>query len=107
MYSLIDGKSNFSFKMIISVLGNVSELERLNMLEKQKQGIALAKLKGAYKGRLQGTIITDDEILTKYKSAVKELRNGQSLRRSAKIGGCSLGTAQKIKSILDNRHATV
>lgn len=107
MFSLIDSKANPSFKMIISVLGNVGEMERLNMLERQKQGIELAKLKGTYKGRLNGTRMQDDEILTKYKSTVKELRNGESLRRSAKIGGCSLGTAQKIKSILENKYAKV
>ncbi|MCY1222721.1 putative transposon Tn552 DNA-invertase bin3 [compost metagenome] len=101
MFSLIDNKPNPSFKMIISVLGNVGEMERLNMLERQRQGIELAKLKGTYKGRLHGTKISDDEILTKYKSVVKELKKGESLRRASKIGGCSLGTTQKIKSILD------
>lgn len=101
MFSLIEGKINPSFKLIISVLGNVGELERTNLLERQKVGIELAKLQGKYKGRLYGTTMTDEEILTKYKSAAKELRKGESLRRAAKIGGCSLGTAQKLKSILD------
>ena len=100
MYSLIDGKPNPSFKMIVSVLGNVAEMERNNMLERQKQGIELAKAKGIYKGRLYGTRMNDDEVLTKYKAAVKELKNGESLRRASKIGGCSLGTAQKIQRIL-------
>lgn len=107
MFSLIDGKPNPSFKMIVSVLGNVGEMERQNMLERQRQGIELAKMKGAYKGRLLGTKITNDEILTKYKSVAKELRNGESLRRASKIGGCSLGTAQKIKSILDQHYETI
>ena len=43
MYSLVDGKQNPIFKMIVSVLGNVSEMERNNMLERQKQGIEIAK----------------------------------------------------------------
>jgi len=107
MFSMIDNKPNPSFKMIVSVLGNVGEMERLNMLERQRQGIELAKLKGTYKGRLYGTKITEDEILAKYKSVVKELRRGESLRRAAKIGGCSLGTTQKIKAILDKKNETV
>lgn len=107
MYSQIGGKPNFSFKMIISVLGNVSELERLNMLERQRQGIELAKLKGSYKGRLYGTKMTESELLQKYKTVVRELKNGESLRRASKIGGCSLGTTQKIKSILENKHETI
>jgi DNA invertase Pin-like site-specific DNA recombinase len=101
MFSLIDCKINPSFKLIVSVLGNVGELERTNLLERQKVGIELAKLQGKYKGRLYGTTMTDEEIVVKYKSVVKELRKGESLRRAAKIGGCSLGTAQKLKSILE------
>lgn len=100
MFSLIDNKPNPSFKMIVSVLGNVAEMERNNMLERQRQGIELAKSKGIYTGRLYGTKMTNEEILTKYKSVVRELKNGESLRRASKIGGCSLGTAQKIQRII-------
>ncbi len=100
MYSLIDNKPNPSFKMIVSVLGNVAEMERSNMLERQRQGIELAKAKGTYKGRLNGTQMTNDEVLTKYKAVVRELKNGESLRRASKIGGCSLGTAQKIQKLI-------
>jgi DNA invertase Pin-like site-specific DNA recombinase len=100
MFSLIDNKPNPTFKMIISVLGNVAEMERSNMLERQRQGIELAKAKGSYTGRLYGSKMSDNEVLTKYKTVVKELRNGESLRRAAKIGSCSLGTAQKIQRLL-------
>lgn len=103
MFSLIDGKPNSSFKMIVSVLGNVAEMERANMLEKQKQGIELAKMNGVYKGRLYGTKMNDDEVLIKYKVVARELKNGESLRRAAKIGGCSLGTAQKIQRLLNEQ----
>ena len=100
MFSLIDNKPNPSFKMIVSVLGNVAEMERSNMLERQRQGIELAKAKGTYTGRLYGTRMTDAETLTKWKSVVRELKNGESLRRASKIGGCSLGTAQKIQRLI-------
>jgi DNA invertase Pin-like site-specific DNA recombinase len=100
MYSLIDNKPNPSFNMIVSVLGNVSEMERNNMLERQRQGIEIAKANGTYKGRLYGTRMTDEEVLSKYKIVVRELKNGESLRRASKIGGCSLGTAQKIQRLI-------
>lgn len=102
MFSLIDNKPNPSFKMIVSVLGNVAEMERTNMLERQRQGIELAKAKGTYTGRLYGTRMTDNEILAKYKTVVRELKNGESLRRASKIGGCSLGTAQKIQRLINS-----
>lgn len=101
MFSLVSNKPNPSFKMIISVLGNVAEMERNNMLERQKQGIELAKFNGTYKGRLYGSKMSNDEVLIKYKAVVRELKNGESLRRASKIGGCSLGTAQKIQKILN------
>ncbi|WP_291139642.1 recombinase family protein [Flavobacterium sp. UBA7663] len=103
MFSLINGKPNPTFKMIVSVLGNVAEMERYNMLERQRQGIELAKAKGMYKGRLYGSRMSNDEILTKYKSVVRELKDGQSLRRAAKLGGCSLGTAQKIQRLITSK----
>ena len=100
MYSLIDNKPNPTFKMIVSVLGNVAEMERNNMLERQRQGIEIAKAKGTYKGRLNGSRMSDDEVLQRYKIVVRELKNGESLRRASKIGGCSLGTAQKIQRLI-------
>jgi DNA invertase Pin-like site-specific DNA recombinase len=100
MYSMIDGKPNPTFKMIASVLGNVAEMERDNMLERQKAGIELAKLQGKYKGRLYGSRMTDYEFLKKYKKVEVELRNGESLRRASALGGCSLGIAQKVKRLM-------
>jgi DNA invertase Pin-like site-specific DNA recombinase len=104
MYSMTENKLNPAFKMIISVLGNVAEMEREYLRERQKQGIEIAKAKGVYTGRLYGSKMIDDQLLEKYKVVVKELtENGQSLRRAALLGGCSLGTAQKIKRII-NKH---
>ena len=100
MFSIIDDKPNPIFKMIISVLGNVAEMERDTMLERQRQGIELAKLKGKYKGRLYGSRMTDGEFLKKYSKVVRELSNGESLRRAAALGSVSLGTAQRVKRLI-------
>lgn len=100
MYSIIDDKPNPIFKMIISVLGNLAEMERTNMLERQKQGIELAKLQGKYKGRLYGSRMSDDEFLKKYSKVVRELKGGESLRRAAALSGVSLGTVQRVKRII-------
>lgn len=103
MYSLVDGKQNPIFKMIVSVLGNVSEMERNNMLERQKQGIEIAKAKGVYKGRLYGSRMTEEEFLKKYRKVEIELRNGESLRRAARLGGCSVGVAQRVKKAMNKQ----
>jgi DNA invertase Pin-like site-specific DNA recombinase len=47
--SLVNGKENSAFKLIISVMANIAEMERESILERQREGIALAKLKGIYK----------------------------------------------------------
>ena len=101
MYSIIDDKPNPVFKMIVSVLGNVAEMEREYLRERQRQGIDIAKAKGTYKGRLYGSKMTGEQLIAKYRVVVKELESGQSLRRAALLGGCSLGTAQKIKKIIN------
>jgi DNA invertase Pin-like site-specific DNA recombinase len=100
MFSMINEKPNPTFKMIASVLGNVAEMERNNMLERQKAGIELAKLQGKYKGRLYGSSMTNDEFLKKYKNVEAELRNGESLRRAARLGDVSLGIVQKVKRLM-------
>jgi DNA invertase Pin-like site-specific DNA recombinase len=100
MFSMISGKPNHTFKMILSVLGNVAEMEREFILERQKQGIEIAKAKGVYKGRLYGSKMSDQDLLDKYKKVVTELKKGESLRRAAKLGECSLGTAQRVQKLL-------
>ncbi len=98
--SLIDKKPNPAFKLIISVLANIAEMERNTMLERQREGIELAKVKGVYKGRVRGSKESKDEVLAKYPKVIKRLKEGQSLRNTAKLCDVSLGTVQKVKVLL-------
>lgn len=97
--SIIAGKPNFAFKLIISVMGNIAEMERETLLERQKQGIEIAKLKGVYKGRVKGTTEPDKEFLLRHKQTIKLLNQNYSLRNIAKICSISLSTVQKVKRI--------
>ena len=45
-----DGKQDPYQKMMMTMLGAVAELERSILLERQREGIAIAKAKGKYKG---------------------------------------------------------
>src|SRR5690554_4116994 len=49
--SRTNGNPNQVFNLIISVMGNISEMERTTLLERQREGIAIAKANGTYKGR--------------------------------------------------------
>jgi DNA invertase Pin-like site-specific DNA recombinase len=100
--SRIKDKPNPAFRLIISVLANISEMERETMLERQKEGIALAKAKGVYKGRERGSKEVKDEFLSKYPNVIKELKSSDnSLRKVAKLCDVSLGTVQKVKGYLN------
>ncbi|WP_375325319.1 recombinase family protein [Flagellimonas sp. GZD32] len=98
--STVDGKPNSAFKLIISVLANIAEMERETLLERQREGIAIAKAKGTYKGRLRGSSETKKDFLDKYPEVIKNLRKGHSMRNTAKLSVVSLGTVQKVKRFL-------
>ena len=38
-------------KLMLTMIGAINEFERMNLLERQREGIAIAKAKGQYKGR--------------------------------------------------------
>lgn len=99
--SLVNNKPNSAFKLIISVMANIAEMERNSLLERQQEGIKLAIARGVYKGRTKGSKETDEQVLDKYKEVVKYLKKGQSLRDTAKLCHVSLGTVQKVKQIIN------
>lgn len=100
MESIVNGKPNPTFNLIVTVMANIAQMERETLLERQREGIAIAKANKVYRGRVKGTVETDEEILVKYKEVVKHLRRKQSLRNTAKLAGVSLGTVQRVKTIL-------
>lgn len=96
--SMVNGEENYAFKLIISVMANIAEMERSTLLERQREGIAIAKAKGVYKGREKGTVESDELFLSKYKEVIKYLRKGFSIRNTAKICNVSITTVQKVKN---------
>lgn len=98
--SLVNGKENPTFKLIVSVLANIAEMERSTLRERQLEGIAEAKKRGVYKGREKGTTESPEEVLKHYKEVVNHLRMKKSLRDIASRCDVSLGTVQKVKRIL-------
>lgn len=54
--TLISAKENVDSstptgKLMLTMIGAINEFERANLLERQREGIAIAKKKGVYKGR--------------------------------------------------------
>lgn len=59
-------------KLIFSIFASLAEFERAQMLQRQAEGIAIAKAEGKYKGRKP--IEIEDE---KFKAVVSRWRNGE------------------------------
>jgi DNA invertase Pin-like site-specific DNA recombinase len=97
-----NGKENPISKMMISILGVVGEMEREQLRERQREGIQIAKLKGAYKGRVVGS--TEDVVAflskDKNKKAVEYLKSGYKLTDIAELTGLHINTVSKIKRIV-------
>lgn len=94
------GIGELVMKVMLSVLTFQAETERLYMLERQRVGIERAKKDGKYKGKQvkysadsdnpQGRII--------YGQVVEELKNGGTIRGTAKKYGLGIKTVQRIKN---------
>lgn len=52
--TLVKGEVNSTAKILIQMLGIVAELESNNIKERTRQGVAIAKAKGKYKGKQRG-----------------------------------------------------
>ncbi|MFT3908052.1 MAG: recombinase family protein [Ferruginibacter sp.] len=96
-----NGKENPIAKMMISILGIVGEMERSQIRERQMQGIAIAKLKGTYKGRVTGS---KEDVLSflakeKNKKALEYLKKGYKAVEISKLTGVHINTITKIKKL--------
>lgn len=61
--------SSASGKLLLTMIAAINEFERENMLERQREGIAIAKLAGKYKGRKKIDIPDGwDEIYNQWKT---------------------------------------
>ena len=71
--NLISSKENIDSstptgKLMLTMIGAINEFERANLLERQREGIAIAKAKGLYKGRKEIKIDNFEEYYNRYKN---------------------------------------
>lgn len=62
-------------KLMLTMIGAINEFERTNLLERQREGIAIAKQEGKYKGRKEIKIDNFEEYYNRYKN--RELNKTQ------------------------------
>lgn len=90
------GRVNPSTKLTLSIMSSLAEFERERIRERTQEGREIAKLKGKYLGRKPGTPESLEKFLAKHQDVIKELKNGESIRRAAKLCGKSPTTVQKV-----------
>jgi DNA invertase Pin-like site-specific DNA recombinase len=96
-----NGKENPITKMIISILGIVGEMERVQIKERQLEGVRIAKMKGVYLGRKEGSSETVLSFLSKEKNkkALEYLKKGYKSVEVAKLTNLHFNTISKIKKL--------
>jgi len=96
-----NGNENTITKLMISILGTVGEMEKSQIRERQLEGVRIAKLKGIYKGRKEGTIEDVHAFLDKPKNkkALEYIKKGYKLTEAAKLSNVHINTMTKIKKL--------
>jgi len=95
------GKLNPTAAIIISVMSALTGIERINIRERQLEGIAIAKAQGEYVGRKHGTTESPERFLAKPKNIqiAKMLADDYPVIHTAKILGVSTTTVCKVKKL--------
>ena len=77
-------------KLMLTMIGAINEFERTNLLERQREGIAIAKREGKYKGRKPIAVQNFEEQYNRY------LRREINKKQLAELLGVSRPTLDKL-----------
>ncbi len=96
-----DGTQDEVSEMIISILSTMAKFERNMILQRQKEGIKIAKAKGLYRGRKVGTQETKEKFLqkTSNQKILTYLSKGYKYSEISSIIGCSYSTINKVSRL--------
>ena len=86
---LPDGKPNPTAKLVINMMGSISEYERELIRERTQQGREIAKTKNVFKGRKRGSKAKISEYKLKYRNDIDKV---QKLIKDNNISTISMAT---------------
>jgi DNA invertase Pin-like site-specific DNA recombinase len=94
-----NGQNDMFSELMLSILSIMADFEKKMIKERQREGIAKAKIEAKYSGRRVGTTETTAKFLTKPKSKmiIKDLEYGYSTQEIAYRCRCSFSTIDKIR----------
>ena len=99
LYTLqTDGKVNPIVSILITILAEMSNIERSNIVYRLNSGRANYIAKGGKLGRKVGSIKTEERKREEYKEVIQLLKKGYSVRNISKLQGLGISTVQRIKN---------
>lgn len=97
---LPNGKRNPAAAIMFALLAEMARAERETLSERIKSGLDEAKRKGRRLGRPPGSTFSEKEFLAKHSDIRRRLKEGQSVRNTAKITSKGVSTVQRVKKAL-------
>ena len=92
-----DGRENPYLAVMVSVLGVCAQLERENITYRLNSGRAKYIADGGKLGRKVGSVKSRERKQEEYGKVIRSLKQGKSVRDTAKICGVSVSTVQRVK----------
>lgn len=93
-----DGKVNPIVSILITILAEMSNIERSNIEYRLSSGRKNYIINGGKLGRKKGSIKTEEKMKDEYKETIILLKKGYSIRNIAKLQGIGISTVQRIKN---------
>lgn len=93
-----DGKVNPIVSILITILAEMSNIERSNIEYRLNSGRKNYIINGGKLGRKKGSIKTEEKMKDEYKETIILLKKGYSIRNIAKLQGIGISTVQRIKN---------
>ena len=97
-----DGKVNPIVSILITILAEMSNIERSNIVYRLNSGRSNYIAKGGKLGRKTGSIKTEEKKREEYKEVIQLLKKGYSVRNVATLQGIGISTVQRVKNIFVN-----
>ena len=92
-----DGKENPYLAVMVSVLGVCAQMERENIAYRLNSGRAKYIADGGKLGRKVGSVKSKERKQEEYSKVIRSLKQGKSIRDTAKICEVSISTVQRVK----------
>lgn len=100
LHTIVNGKPNEIATLLIHIMGAFAEADRKNIKERTRQGIAIAKAKGKYKGKPRGAVTDTDKIRTRHQEKIQviqsHLNNGKNITAIATEYGYNRGLIYRL-----------